>query len=350
MIFSPGSIALMGSGETTAHGGQVFDRLVRGYNSPVNIRLLGTPAGFELNSDEVIGRVASYLVSRLQNYQPDVKVISARRRDGPAGTEAIETAERLLDADLIFMGPGSPTYLVRHLRNTKAWSVVLAAQRCGASLALASAATVSAGVLTLPVYEIFKAGEDPRWTAGLDLFSFYGLPMVIIPHWNNREGGANLDTSHCFIGEERFSMLEKQLSDGISVLGLDEHTSVILDLNSGYATVYGRNQIHIRKRGLEKTFSRGEVFPLSELGDFRLPLDWQEDIPDVIWASLSKALGATHDEDGITPPPQVLQTLESRARAREARDWVESDRLRDLISAMGWRVVDTPDGQKLERA
>jgi len=79
-------------------------------------------------------------------------------------------------------------------------------------------------------------------------------------------------------------------------------------------------------------------------------LDWQEDIPDVILARLSKALGATHDEDGITPPPQVLQTLESRARAREARDWVESDRLRDLISAMGWRVVDTPDGQKLERA
>ena len=276
--FEPGCIALMGSGETTPHGGQVFDRLARGFHPPVQARLLGTPAGFELNSDQVVGRVAHYLATRLQNFQPNVSIIPARRRDGAEGTDSQSAADDVIGADLVFMGPGSPTYTVRHLRATTVWSAILAAQRCGCALALASAATVSVGALALPVYEIFKVGEDPRWTAGLDLFSFYGLSLVIVPHWNNQEGGADLDTSHCFIGADRFKFLEQQLPAEMTVLGLDEHTSVILDLVKGQATVFGRDQIHLRSMGVERTYQRGDVFSLDELGDFRLPEDWQEDI------------------------------------------------------------------------
>jgi cysteinyl-tRNA synthetase len=39
--------------------------------------------------------------------------------------------------------------------------------------------------------------------------------------------------------------------------------------------------------------------------------------------------------------------LETREKARADKNWAESDRLRDEITALGWQVQDTPDGAKL---
>jgi hypothetical protein len=39
-------------------------------------------------------------------------------------------------------------------------------------------------------------------------------------------------------------------------------------------------------------------------------------------------------------PDDVLSAAHDRARAREARDWSEADRLRVVIEAAGWRIVD----------
>ena len=39
-------------------------------------------------------------------------------------------------------------------------------------------------------------------------------------------------------------------------------------------------------------------------------------------------------------PDEVLAAAHERSRARAARDWVEADRLRDLIEAAGWKVAD----------
>jgi hypothetical protein len=46
-------------------------------------------------------------------------------------------------------------------------------------------------------------------------------------------------------------------------------------------------------------------------------------------------------------PAHLGGLLEQRAAARTARDFAESDRLRDEIAAAGWVVRDTPDGQQL---
>jgi cysteinyl-tRNA synthetase len=48
--------------------------------------------------------------------------------------------------------------------------------------------------------------------------------------------------------------------------------------------------------------------------------------------------------------PDVEAMLEARAAARSARDWAESDRLRDALAARGIAVEDTRDGQRWRRA
>ncbi|MFL5844845.1 MAG: cysteine--tRNA ligase [Solirubrobacteraceae bacterium] len=46
-------------------------------------------------------------------------------------------------------------------------------------------------------------------------------------------------------------------------------------------------------------------------------------------------------------PAEVVSLADERARAREAKDWGESDRLRDAIAAAGWTVRDVAGGYEL---
>jgi len=49
-------------------------------------------------------------------------------------------------------------------------------------------------------------------------------------------------------------------------------------------------------------------------------------------------------------PPAVVELAGRRAQARAARDFDESDRLRDELAALGWTMRDRPDGFDLVRA
>ncbi len=49
-------------------------------------------------------------------------------------------------------------------------------------------------------------------------------------------------------------------------------------------------------------------------------------------------------------PPEVQALLDRRQAARAAKEWKQSDALRDEISALGWIVKDTPKGQVAAKA
>ena len=49
-------------------------------------------------------------------------------------------------------------------------------------------------------------------------------------------------------------------------------------------------------------------------------------------------------------PADVQALLDARAEARKAKNWAESDRLRDEIAAKGWAVRDSKDGQSVSKA
>ncbi|MBQ6102821.1 MAG: cysteine--tRNA ligase, partial [Kiritimatiellae bacterium] len=49
-------------------------------------------------------------------------------------------------------------------------------------------------------------------------------------------------------------------------------------------------------------------------------------------------------------PADVQALADERAAARKAKNWAESDRLRNAIAALGWTVKDTKDGQRISKA
>lgn len=346
---SPGLIVLFGSGETSANGQKVFDWLLRQAPAPVRVAILETPAGFELNSDRVAGRIADFLRQRLQNYEPRVAVLPARKRDAPFGTESPEVVAPLLESNVIFLGPGSPTYAVRQLHDSLAWHALLARHRTGAAVALASAATIAASRYALPVYEIYKVGEDLHWRAGLDFLGSYGLPLVFIPHWNNNDGGSELDTSRCFMGQERFERLLELLPAPATIVGIDEHSALALDLAAGVCRVLGRGGVTVLRAGRSQTFAHGKGFALGELGPFRPLADAAADIPPQVWQQATASLAESAATDGAGATAEVLALLAEREDARSRRDWARADALRDQLTALGWQIQDTPEGPQLIR-
>jgi cysteinyl-tRNA synthetase len=47
-------------------------------------------------------------------------------------------------------------------------------------------------------------------------------------------------------------------------------------------------------------------------------------------------------------PAEIQALADERAAARAAKNWAESDRLRDELAAKGWQVRDSKDGQTLK--
>jgi len=341
-----GQIAFLGSGETSLAGGRIFETLARSLPQPLSIAILETPAGFELNSDQVAGRVADFLEKRLQNYKPHIAVVPARKRGTDFSPDDPEILKPLLLADMIFMGPGSPTYAIRQLKDSLAWDILRAKHRLGATLVFASAATISVGAWALPVYEIFKVGQDVHNVAGLNLFADFGLPLSFIPHWNNAEGGADLDTSRCFVGLDRFNEWCATLPSDATTLGLDEHTGLIIDIQSGECQVQGVSSVSVVRECDPEIYPTGASFPLTELGKIRIPGPLEAGIPAQVWEMV---MAATQPEND-SPPEEVVALTEQREIARAEKNWAESDRLRDEIAEFGWQVQDTPEGAKLIKA
>ncbi len=338
-----GRIAFLGSGETSLAGGRIFETLAREISDPLRIAILETPAGFELNASIVAKRVADFLASRLGNYKPHIDLIPARKRGTQFSPDNPEILKPLLQANLIFMGPGSPTYAVRQLKDSLAWDIIRARHRQGATLVFSSAATISVGAWALPVYEIYKVGEDVHVKAGLNLFADFGIEVSFIPHWNNAEGGIDLDTSRCFVGLERFDLWRAMLPRQGTLVGLDEHSGIILNCQSGVCEVHGVSSATvINQKGME-IYPTGASFPLTELGGFQRPADLRGGIRSEVW-QMMEAQAAEQ-----SPPEEALALLERRKQARAGKNFAESDRLRDEILALGWVVKDTKEGQQLTK-
>jgi cyanophycinase-like exopeptidase len=269
LLYPPGPggrIALFGSGETARVGRRVHELLLAAYQKPVPVAVIETPAGFQPNTAVLASDVKAFFEHSLQNFKPQVSIIPARHRgDGPHGTDEVSLLDGIESASYVFAGAGSPTYAVRHLAESRLWRTVGDRLEDGATLALASAMALAVSTHTLPVYEIFKVGEELSWTPGLNLFGSLGMDLTIVPHWNNNEGGAKLDTSHCYMGANRFAELRAMLPAETVILAIDEHTACVVDLGREEARVHGAGCVSVIRGDQAQAYAADETFPLSQL-------------------------------------------------------------------------------------
>jgi hypothetical protein len=67
------------------------------------------------------------------------------------------------------------------------------------------------------------------------------------------------------MGERRLRLLESMLDEGAAVLGVDEHTACIMDLDAGTFTVRGNGGVTLRRGGRERRFESGVTSSLDAL-------------------------------------------------------------------------------------
>ncbi|HXJ81384.1 MAG TPA: hypothetical protein VMS64_22235 [Candidatus Methylomirabilis sp.] len=265
----PRLLVIMGSGETAPTMVTPHREIVARFGStPPRAVLLDTPYGFQENAAEISQRAVEYFAHRVQ-LQIDVAGFPGPLAADPRERSAQPTAAclaRLRTADFVFSGPGSPTYALSTWRGSAVHEALADKLAHGGVAVFASAAAVTVGRFSLPVYEIYKVGQPIHWLEGLDLLSplGFGANCVLIPHWDNAEGGTH-DTRFCYMGERRLSALEAMLPDDSWVLGVDEHTALVVDLDAREVTVIGRSGITVRRRSVIERFPAGTRMPVAHL-------------------------------------------------------------------------------------
>ena len=259
----PRLLTIMGSGETAPtmmkHHRELIARLPRDAKAVV----LDTPYGFQENAPELAARAVEYF---RQSVGHPITIAGLTRLKNADTVEVERGLSTIRQADYLFAGPGSPTYALRQWESTPVPDVVRSKIRSGGAVTFASAAALTLGRYTVPVYEVYKVGQDPYWLDGLDVMAEIGLEVAVIPHYDNSEGGHH-DTRFCYLGESRLVALEAELPDSAHVLGIDEHTGLVIDIDAETATVIGNGTVTVRKRGVSIVHSTGTVLPIDALRD-----------------------------------------------------------------------------------
>ena len=260
---TPHILAVMGSGETAPTMVTTHRMLAGKLQKSARAVLLDTPYGFQENAPELATKAVEYFQTSINL---GLEVAGLTEIIGADSLSVERGLQKVADADYVFAGPGSPTYALRQWSGTPLADLLGKKLRDGGIVTFASAAALTLGRFTLPVYEIYKVGEDPRWLDGLNILGEIGVNAALIPHYNNAEGGHH-DTRFCYMGERRLSMLERDLPADVYVLGVDEHTGMVIDLDAQNVTVVGKGFVTIRVHGKSTQIASGETFSIDRLRD-----------------------------------------------------------------------------------
>ena len=363
MSLKNGKIVLMGSGELTATMVEVHKGLLDQLPGSPQAAFLDTPAGFQLNVDQIAQKAVEYF--RIHVQYP-MSISSFKSHETTTDFDAQQAFHILRNSSYILIGPGSPTYAVRQLKESPVPELLTQCVTNGGCLVAASAAALTVGRFTLPVYEIYRVGHDLHWVDGLDILGQFGFDLVVIPHWNNAEGGTH-DTRFCFMGEPRFRRLESLIPAKVPVLGLDEHTACILDFEKDQAMIKGIGRVTLRSSDRELSFNSGDRFPLDVLRGGDADSGWRPDpaetrtpqkdaarAPDSFWDKIHSLADRFHmGLEEHDPKISTNALLELDRKIWQAQQGLESDEfiaqardtLRDLIVLTGNALASSPANQ-----
>ena len=376
-------IVIMGSGETsptmvTPH--QQIIATLKGNPNPV-LNVLDTPFGFQENADLLTAKITEYFANSV-----GAKVGTVSLKDSsPSGDHLGIAVNSIRNSDWLFAGPGSPSYALKVWKNlgiTPSFDEILSR----GALVFASAGALAVGSFTIPIYEIYRVGQEPYWLDGLNLLERHtGMRASIIPHFDNTEG-ANHDTRYCYMGERRLQILEKLLPDDNFIIGIDEHTGVSFDLDLKIAKVFGRGQMTIRHHGQSWVVKNGQTATFEEIvshanskilnepsinklkvdsaqienllasGEVSKAvasilnldeLDRNAETRAVVHSLVSKlgTIAASPQVDlNLVISPFVAVLLQLRDAARLSERWADADAIRDWLLEMKITITDSKTG------
>ena len=344
-----GRIVLIGSGEIGPSMAPTHRALVASLPSrdaaPSLVALDGS-YDFQTNRAEMGEKIAVFFRSKIGVATTVVGLPETERPGADLAPSAFTTTLAALDAaNLLFLGPGSPSRAIFRWAGTPIVDRLVARIRAGATLITSSAAAAASGETTIPVYEIYKAGLPAHWLSGINLLgTLLGLRVAIVPHWNNAEGATH-DTSRCFIGDVKLRELERSLPAGVAVLGIDEHTALSIDFATESVAVHGKGAVTIRIPGSGETAlhsgaSESITSFLARFPNADAPRPAPAPLIPEIVLDTTPATPSAHDL--IAPAVDRLITL--RAAARAEKRYADADAIRDAIEALGVELVDQADG------
>ena len=373
----PGILTLIGSGETAPHMVKVHQSLIQSSTGSPQAVFLDTPAAFEAGLSTIHERFQRYFALHVGS---PLHVIS--EAEGELNPAAIaHNLVHIHKGTYFVAGPGSASYAIHRWKNSLLFKAVTERWYQGAALTIASAAAIAVSQHALPVYEIYKVGQDPHWIPGLDLLGAFGYNLCIVPHWDNQEGGTH-DTRACFLGMPRFARLRGMLPVECVVLGIDEHTACSIDSSSQSAHVRGKGSVTILRGEQETIIRAGDSFGLHQLstsltappqrqantharseGAESSPLrqaiaaieegkisqglrsaaaHCQEDAATILHLAAEAIDARQPQREEISPTIDLLLTI--RTNLRNTRQWDMADQVRTHLSAMGIEIQDTADG------
>ncbi len=344
-----GVIALLGSGETAPGMVRVHRALLARHEVPRAV-LLDSTYGFQENVAQMTAKLVAFFATSLH---VDLEVASLPRYDAASALQRHRVRDQVARADFVFAGPGSPSYALAQWAPLGLADDLAGALARGATVCFASAAALTLGSHSAPIYEVYKAGADPTWLAGLDVLGRFGLPCAVIPHWDNAEGRDH-DTSRCFLGERRLGRLEEMLPADVAVLGIDEHTAVLCDLARDEVTTAGRGRAYWRRGGQVRELGPDST-PLGALRTGRraptpppaptppagaTPADLGEAAARGDLAAVAELVRRASGAPSALAPELIEAVVRAREAARAAGDYPLADRLRAGLDAAGVEVRD----------
>jgi hypothetical protein len=329
---------------------------------PVHAVNLDSAYGFQENVPQMSAKLEEYFAVSLHTTLTSLHLANYERA---SELERTIFKRQVRQANYVFAGPGSPSYALAQWAPLDLRSDLLSVLDANGTLCISSAAAVTLGAFTAPIYEIYKVGVVPYWLPGLNLLTEFGLNCVVIPHFNNNEG-ENYDTRFCYLGERRLRQLEQQLPEGVATLGVDEHTAVIFDFASDTINVRGRANGYWREGETTTVLANGTTTSIDELrhgaalprpivatAEPSDPVQGADHLGRVVLDGGAEALDAlgqlvqlarTGAEGFIDPTSLIEGVLAARRSARELAQYQLADQLRDVLVAAGVKVNDGPDG------
>jgi hypothetical protein len=284
---------------------------------PVQAVVLDTPYGFQENAPELASRAQDYFRTSI-NVEIEIAGL-VRLHDTHIAADPVQIERglrRVANANYIFAGPGSPTYALRQWSGSPIASIITGKLQTGGIVTFASAAALTLGKATVPVYEVYKVGQDVERLDGLDILSSIGINAAVIPHYDNAEGG-NHDTRFCYLGQARLEMFETMLDNDTYVLGVDEHTGLVIDIDAQEATVVGNGGVTLRLRSQSFVYPTGSVLPFSLLQNPFQLLDPGSSATSTKTARIASTESPVQDAPTKSAPSSLEQSLQQASHEFE---------------------------------